>query len=75
MKNQMPSFLLETIYTIYYKHDRKIYKSQTILFSLKVLINCQQHNMTNINYWEKMRDKRDVITSIGITLSFEPLFD
>lgn len=48
--------LLVTIHKIYYKHDHKMYKSQTIVFSLKGLINCKHHNISNINCWEKMRD-------------------
>ena len=51
-----------------------MYKPQAILFSVKALINCLQHNASNIDYFEKMRDKKEVLTSIGIQLSYEPLY-
>ena len=31
--------------------------------------------MTNINYWEKTRDQKKILMSIGITLSFETLYE
>ena len=68
-------FLAEIIRKICYQHDREMYKSQAILLSLKALINYLQHNTSNIDYFEKMRDQKEVLTSIGIQLSFEPLFE
>ena len=67
--------LVQTIRKICYRDDWEMYKSQAILFSLKGLIDWLQHDMTNIDYWKKMRDQKDVLTSIGITLSFRPLYE
>ena len=51
-----------------------MYKLQAILFSVKALINCLQHDSSNIDYFEKMRDQKEVLTSIGIQLSYELLY-
>ena len=66
--------LVEIICKIYYQHNREIYKPQAILFSVKALINCLQHDVSNIDYFEKMRDQKEVLTSIGIQLSYKPLY-
>ena len=66
--------LVEIIRKICYRHDCKMYKSQAVLFSLKGLINHLQHDTSNINYWKNMGGQKDVLTSIGIKLSFKPLF-
>ena len=52
-----------------------MYKSQAIIFSLKALINCLKLDMFNINYFMKMRAQKEVLTSIGIQLSFGPRFE
>ena len=52
-----------------------MYKPQEILFSVKVLINCLQHDLSNIDYFEKIRDQKEVLTLIGIQLSYEPLYE
>ena len=67
--------LAEIVWKICYQHDREIYKPQMFLFSLKRLINCLQLDSSNINYFEKMRDQKEVLTLIGIQLSDEPLFE
>ena len=67
--------LVEIIRKIYYRHDREMYKSPAILFFLKALINCLQHDSSNIDYFEKMRDQKEVLISIGIQLSYEPLYE
>ena len=67
--------LAEIICKICYRHDHKMYKPQAILFSVKALINCLQHNSSNIDYLEKMRDQKEVLTSIGVQLSYEPLYE
>ena len=41
--------LVEIIRKICYRHDRKMYKSQAIMFSLKAQINCLQHDTPNID--------------------------
>ena len=67
--------LVQVIRKICYRHDREMYKSQAILFSLKSLLQCLQHDSSNIDYFEKMRDQKEVLTSIGISLFFEPLYE
>ena len=67
--------LVQSIRKICYRQDREMYKLQPILFSLKRLINCLWHDTSNIDYWEKTRDQKDILTSVGINLSFEPLFE
>ena len=52
-----------------------MYKPQAILFSLKALLQCLQHDSSNIDFFEKMRDQKEVLTSIGINLFFEPLYE
>ena len=52
-----------------------MYKPQAILFSLKSLLQCLQHDSSNIDYFEKMRDQKEVLKSIGINLFFEPLYE
>ena len=42
---------------------------------MKALINCLQHNTSNIDYFEKMRDQKEVLASIDIQLSYEPLYE
>ena len=49
-----------------------MYKPQAILFSLKALLTCLQHDSSNIDYFEKMRDQKEVLLSIGINLFYEP---
>ena len=66
--------LVGIIYKTCYRHDREMYKSQAILFSLKALITCLQHDSSNIDYFERMKDQKKVLTSIGMQLSFEPLY-
>ena len=66
--------LVEIIQKIYYRHDRKIYKPQAIIFSVKALLHCLQHDSSNIDYFKKMRDQKEVLTLIGINLSYEPLY-
>ena len=58
--------LVKIIQKICYWHDREMYKPQAILFSVKGLINCLQHDSSNIDYFEKIRDQKEVLTSIGI---------
>ena len=41
---------------------------------MKALINYLQHHSSNIEHFEKMRDQKEVLTSIGIQLSYEPLY-
>ena len=65
--------LVEIICKIYYQHNHKLYKPQTIIFSVMGLMNCLQHDSSNIDYFKKMRDQKEVLTSIGIQLSYEPL--
>ena len=67
--------LVQVIRKICYRHDREMYKPQAILFSLKSLLQCLQHDSSNIDYFEKMRDQKEVLTSIGISLFFEPLYE
>ena len=52
-----------------------MYKPQAILFSLKALLKCLQHDSFNIDYFEKIRDQKEVLTLIGINLFFEPLYE
>ena len=52
-----------------------MYKLQAILFSLKSLLQYLQHDSSNIDYFEKMRDQKEVLTLIGINLFFEPLYE
>ena len=52
-----------------------MHKPQATLFSVKALINCLQHDSSNIDYFEKMRDQKEVLTSIGVKLSYEPLYE
>ena len=66
--------LVQIIQKICYRHDRKIYKPQAILFSLKALLQCLQHDSSNIDYFKKMRDQKEVLTSIRINLFYEPLY-
>ena len=40
--------LVEIIFKICYRHYRKIYKPQVILFSMKALINCPQHDASKL---------------------------
>ena len=65
----------QVIQKICYQHNREMYKSQVILFSLKAVLQCLQHNSSNINYFEKMRDQKEVLTSIGTNLFFQPLYE
>ena len=58
--------LVEIIWKICYRHDHKMYKPQAILFSVKGLLTCLQHDSSNINYFEKMRDQKEVLISIWI---------
>ena len=67
--------LVKIIRKICYLHDQEMYKCQAILYSMKGLLNCLQHDSTNIDYYEKMRDQKEVLRSIGIQLSFEPLYE
>ena len=67
--------LVEIIRKICYWHDRKMYKPQAILFSVKGLLTCLQHDSSNIDYFKKMRDQKEVLTLIGINLSYEPLYE
>ena len=67
--------LVEIIRKICYQRDREMYKPQAILLSVKALTNCLQHDSSNIDYFEKMRDQKEVLTSIGIQLSYEPLYE
>ena len=66
--------LVQIIRKLCYRHDRKMYKPQAILFSVKALLTCLQHDSSNINYFKKMRDQKEVLTLIGINLSYEPLY-
>ena len=66
--------LVEIVCKIFYRHDREMYKPQAILSSVKALINCLQHNASNIDYFEKMRNQKKVLTSIGIQLSYELIY-
>ena len=50
-----------------------MYKPQAVIFSVKGLLTCLQHDSFNIDYFEKMRDQKEVLTSIGIQLTYEPL--
>ena len=68
-------YLVEIIKKIWYRHDREMYKPQAILFSVKGLLTCLQHDSSNIDYFEKMRDQKKVLTLIGINLSYEPLHE
>ena len=52
-----------------------MYKPQAILFSLKALLTCLQHDSSNIDYFEKMRDQKEILTLIGINLFYEPLYE
>ena len=67
--------LVEIFYKICYQHNREMYKPQAILFSVKALINCLQHDASKIDYFEKMSDQKEVLTFIGIQLSYEPLYE
>ena len=50
--------LAEIIRKICYWHDHEMYKPQTILFFVKGLLTCLQHDSSNIDYFEKMRDQK-----------------
>ena len=52
-----------------------MYKPQAILFFVKGLLTCLQHDPSNIDYFEKMRDQEEVLTSIGIQLSYKSLYE
>ena len=52
-----------------------MYKPQAIPFSVKALLTCLQHDSSNIDYFEKMRDQKEVLTSIGVNLSYKPLYE
>ena len=67
--------LVKIIRKICYLHDREMYKCQAILYSMKGLLNCLQHDSSNIDYFEKMRDQKEVLRSIGIQLAYEPLYE
>ena len=41
---------------------------------MKILINYLQHSSSNIYYFETMRAQKIVFTSIGIQLSYKPLY-
>ena len=58
--------LVEIIQKICYQYDHKMYKPQAIIFSEKGLLTCLQHDSSNIDYFEKMRDQKEVLTSIVI---------
>ena len=68
-------FLLLKFQKIFYQHDRKMYKPQAILFSVKGLLTYLQHDSSNINYFKKMRGQKEVLILIGIQLSYEPLYE
>ena len=42
---------------------------------MKGLFTCLQHDSFKIDYFEKMRDQKEVLISIGIQLSYEPLYE
>ena len=67
--------LVEIIPKICYRHDHEMCKPQAILFSVKGLCTCLQHDSSNIDYFEKMRNQKEVLTSIGIQLSYEQLYE
>ena len=52
-----------------------MYKPQEILFFVKGLLTCLQYDSSNINYFEKMRDQKKVLTSIRINLSYGLLYE
>ena len=61
--------LVEINWKICYRHNCEMYKPQTIMFSVKALLTCLQHDASNIDNFEKMRDQKEVLTSIWINLS------
>ena len=65
---------VQAIRRICYRNNRKMYLSHAVIFSVKGLIICLQHDMTNIVYLEKMRDQKDVLIYIDIKFSYEPLY-
>ena len=67
--------LSQIIRKICYLYDREMYKPRAILFSVKGLLTCLQHDSSNINYFKKMKDQKEVLRSIGIQLAYEPLYE
>ena len=65
--------LLKIIKQISYNHDREMYRPRAILLSLKSLLSCQQHDMTNIDYYEELSNLKAVLASLGVQLAFQPL--
>ena len=65
--------LLEIIKQISQNHNKEMYRSKAIQLSFKSLINCQQHDMTNIDYYKELRNNKAVLTSIVVQLAFQPL--
>ena len=47
--------LAQVIKKICYQQNSEIYKSQAILLSLKVVLQCLLQDSSNINYFEKLR--------------------
>ena len=48
-------FHVEIIHKICYRHDKELYNQQTILFYIKDLLACLQHDVSNIDYIDKMK--------------------
>ena len=61
--------LVKIIWKICYWPDREMYKPQVILFSVKWLLTCLRHDSSNIDFFKKMRDQKEVLTFIWIQLS------
>ena len=66
--------LVKIIRKICYLHNWEMYKCQAILYSMKGLLTCLQHDSSNIYYFKKIRDQKEVLRSIGIQLAYEPLY-
>lgn len=60
LKDLLQAWLRDTQVTVY-------------TISLNVLINCLHNNMSNINYWQKIRDQKYALVSIGTKFVFDSL--
>ena len=65
--------LLRIIKQISYNHDQEIYRPKAILLSFKSLLNCQQHDMTSIDYYKELNNLKTMLASMGVQLAFQPL--
>ena len=52
---------LETIKQISYNHNQDMYRPKEILLSLKNLLNYQQHDMTNVDEYKELSNRKAVL--------------